>query len=88
MVAARACAIAETFERWNEGPLKSYLIEISGKVSAAEDAASGGPLIDVILDRAGQKGTGRWTVIEAQQAGAPVPGHRGRRGGAEHVGGS
>ena len=68
-----ARAIAETFERWNEGPLKSYLIEISGKVSAAEDAASGGPLIDVILDRAGQKGTGRWTVIEAQQAGAPVP---------------
>ncbi|MEM9031575.1 MAG: NAD(P)-binding domain-containing protein, partial [Pseudomonadota bacterium] len=68
-----ANTIAKTFARWNDGPLKSYLIEISGKVSAVTDTRTGGPLLDVILDRAGQKGTGRWTVIEAQEAGAPVP---------------
>jgi 6-phosphogluconate dehydrogenase len=68
-----APAIGATFERWNEGILRSYLIEISGKVAQAEDAASGGPLLDVILDAAGQKGTGRWTVIEAQTLAAPVP---------------
>lgn len=68
-----AASIATVFERWNAGRLRSYLIEISGKVAAAHDTDSDGPLLDVILDRAGQKGTGRWTVIEAQQAGAPVP---------------
>ncbi len=68
-----AAAIGEVFEGWNEGILKSYLIEISGKVSGAVDAETGGPVLDVILDRAGQKGTGRWTVIESQMLGAPVP---------------
>lgn len=68
-----APAIAAVFEAWNTGPLKSYLTEISGKVSAARDAATGSPVLDIILDRAGQKGTGRWTVIEAQHLGAPIP---------------
>ncbi len=61
------------FDRWNTGLLQSYLIEISGKVAAATDPDSGGPMLDVIRDSAGQKGTGRWTAIEAQMLGAPVP---------------
>lgn len=67
-----AQGIGDAFERWNEGPLQSYLIEISGKVAHATDS-SGAAMLDVILDKAGQKGTGRWTVIEAQQLGAPIP---------------
>ena len=65
--------IGDVFARWNQGPLKSYLIEISGKVALSNDTATNGPLLDVILDAAGQKGTGRWTVIEAQHLAAPVP---------------
>lgn len=63
---------ADVFTTWNNGTLQSYLIEISGKVAAAEDPESGNPMLDVILDSAGQKGTGRWTAIEAQMLGAPV----------------
>lgn len=63
---------AEIFEQWNKGPLKSYLIEISGEVMRAIDPEANRPVLDIILDKAGQKGTGRWTVIEAQHLGAPV----------------
>ncbi len=66
-------AIADTFAAWDKGPLRSYLIEISGKVAAATDPATGRPMLDVIVDAAGQKGTGRWTVIEAQHLAAPIP---------------
>ena len=65
--------IAETFEDWNKGPLASYLIEISGKVSRAVDPIGGGPMLDAILDAAGQKGTGRWTAIEAQKLAVAIP---------------
>ncbi|WP_171128410.1 MULTISPECIES: NADP-dependent phosphogluconate dehydrogenase [unclassified Ruegeria] len=65
-------ACAEIFTAWNEGALQSYLIEISGKVANSVDPATGQPMLDVILDSAGQKGTGRWTAIEAQMLGAPV----------------
>ncbi|MBW4708373.1 NADP-dependent phosphogluconate dehydrogenase [Roseobacter sp. YSTF-M11] len=68
-----APAIADVFDRWNNGPLRSYLVEISGKVAGTTDAATGKPLLDVIVDAAGQKGTGRWTVIEAQHLAAPIP---------------
>lgn len=68
-----AAAIGETFAAWNEGVLKSYLIEISAAVSRAGDPATGAPMLDVILDAAGQKGTGRWTAIEAQHLAAPIP---------------
>ena len=68
-----APAISEVFDRWNDGPLRSYLVEISGKVAGTMDAATEAPLLDVIVDAAGQKGTGRWTVIEAQHLAAPVP---------------
>ncbi|MEM7752311.1 MAG: NADP-dependent phosphogluconate dehydrogenase [Pseudomonadota bacterium] len=67
-----ADAIAEVFMRWNAGPLASYLIEISGEVSAAVDPATGEAMLNVIQDKAGQKGTGRWTAIEAQHLAAPV----------------
>ncbi len=66
-------AIGDVFAQWNEGRLKSYLIEISAEVTRAIDPATGKPVMDIILDRAGQKGTGRWTAIEAQQLGAVVP---------------
>lgn len=65
--------IAGTFEQWNKGKLASYLIEISGKVSRATDPISGAPMLDVILDAAGQKGTGRWTAIEAQKLAVAIP---------------
>ena len=67
-----AAEIGDRFAAWNEGPLRSYLIEISAAVARAEDPATGGPLLDVIMDRAGQKGTGRWTAIEAQHLAAPA----------------
>ena len=57
--------IGALFERWNKGVLKSYLVEISARVLAAIDPATGAPMVDMIVDQAGQKGTGRWTVIEA-----------------------
>lgn len=66
-------AMAETFTLWNDGPLRSYLIEISAAVLDATDPKTGNPMIDMIVDRAGQKGTGRWTAIEAQELGTPVP---------------
>ena len=61
--------IAPLFHRWNEGALQSYLVEITGKVLDAVDAETGKPMIDLIVDQAGQKGTGRWTVIEAIRMG-------------------
>ena len=61
--------IGEVFAAWNMGPLQSFLVDITAEVLAATDPASGQPVVDVILDRAGQKGTGRWTVIEALSLG-------------------
>ncbi|GIT89776.1 6-phosphogluconate dehydrogenase, decarboxylating [Jannaschia pagri] len=66
-------AIGDVFAAWDAGPLQSYLIEISGKVAKAQDVATGEPLLSVIVDAAGQKGTGRWTAIESQHRLAPVP---------------
>ncbi len=60
------------FTNWNASLLKSYLIEISGKVAAAFDPETGRAMLDIIEDKAGQKGTGRWTAIEAQHLGAPI----------------
>jgi 6-phosphogluconate dehydrogenase len=68
-----APAISGVFKGWNRGTLQSYLIEISGEVAAATDGITGRPLLDMILDKAGQKGTGRWTAIEAQHLAAPIP---------------
>lgn len=64
-----AAKIGDLLTRWNDGPLRSYLVEISGKVLQAIDPETGTPMVDVILDKAGQKGTGRWTAIEALKLG-------------------
>ena len=61
--------IGEVFGRWNKGRLNSYLIEITEKVLKAADPVTGKPMVDMIVDRAGQKGTGKWSVIEAQNMG-------------------
>jgi len=60
------------FGEWNEGVLDSYLIEITRDILAHTDDETGKPMVDVILDTAGQKGTGKWTGIEALQLGAPT----------------
>ena len=65
-------AMAGIFQGWNGGPLQSYLIEITAEVLGSTDPETGKPLVDMILDTAGQKGTGRWSVIEAQDLGAPA----------------
>ncbi|MGJ8583624.1 MAG: NADP-dependent phosphogluconate dehydrogenase [Marinosulfonomonas sp.] len=57
------------FGKWNEGPLKSYLVEISAAALGTADPVTGKPIVEMIVDRAGQKGTGRWTVIEALSLG-------------------
>jgi 6-phosphogluconate dehydrogenase len=64
--------IADIFETWNQGELKSYLIEITAEILRKKDEVTGLPLIDVILDKAGQKGTGRWTSIQAIDNGIPA----------------
>lgn len=64
--------IGKVFETWNAGRLNSYLIEITAAVLAADDPATGVPVVDLILDKAGQKGTGRWSAIEAQMMGVPA----------------
>ncbi|MWA05032.1 NADP-dependent phosphogluconate dehydrogenase [Actinomadura sp. LD22] len=66
--------IAEVFRTWNTGRLESYLIEITAEVLAHTDAGTGKPFVDVVLDQAEQKGTGRWTVQTALDLGVPVGG--------------
>lgn len=64
-----ATEIADVFGEWNKGRLNSYLIEITEKVLRAVDPITGTPMVDLIQDKAGQKGTGKWSVIEAQNMG-------------------
>jgi len=66
--------IADIFAAWNEGELESYLIEITAEVLRQVDASTGTPLVDVIVDQAGSKGTGVWTVQTALDLGIPVSG--------------
>jgi 6-phosphogluconate dehydrogenase len=66
--------LAKVFAEWNAGELDSYLIEVTAEVLGHVDAATGKPLVDVIVDQAGQKGTGRWTVQNALDLGVPVTG--------------
>jgi 6-phosphogluconate dehydrogenase len=65
--------IAAVFRKWNTGVLDSFLIEITAEVLAQKDPASGGSLVDMILDTAGQKGTGKWTSVSALDMGVPAP---------------
>ena len=66
--------IAERFRAWNDSELESFLIEITARVLAKTDEATGKPLVDVILDAAEQKGTGRWTAQDALELGVPLTG--------------
>ena len=65
--------IAALFAEWNEGELNSFLIEITATVLKKQDDKTGQPLVDLILDTAGQKGTGRWTSQVAMDLGVPIP---------------
>ena len=67
-----APSMSEVFGRWNTGKLDSYLIEITRDILAFKDEATGKPLVDLILDTAGQKGTGKWTVTSALDLGVPL----------------
>jgi 6-phosphogluconate dehydrogenase len=67
-----ATDIARVFQQWNDGDLESYLIEITATVLAHPDQATGRPLVEVILDQAEQKGTGRWTAESALELGVPL----------------
>ena len=66
-----AYEMQEVFKRWNETELNSYLIEITGEILARKDG-DGQPLLDKILDTAGQKGTGKWTALESLEEGVPL----------------
>ena len=66
--------IAQRFDAWNHGELESFLIEITARVLKQVDEATGRPFIDVVLDAAEQKGTGRWTAQDALELGVPLTG--------------
>ena len=68
-----AAEMQKVFVEWNEGELDSYLIEITKDILATEDPETGKPVVDIILDTAGQKGTGKWTSVSALDLGSPSP---------------
>ena len=68
-----AGAISDVFAEWNRGELKSYLVEITADVLAQADPDTGAPLVDVILDEAQQKGTGKWMSQNSFDVGSPIP---------------
>jgi 6-phosphogluconate dehydrogenase len=59
--------MADVFDEWNNGELQSYLIQITAKALRQRDPENGQPVVDLILDKAGQKGTGQWTLINAAE---------------------
>ncbi|WP_423822265.1 NADP-dependent phosphogluconate dehydrogenase [Salinisphaera sp. SPP-AMP-43] len=65
--------LAETFAEWNDGELDSYLIEITAQIFTKKDTETGNDLVDMVLDRAAQKGTGKWTSQSALDLGVPLP---------------
>ncbi|MEU8245556.1 NADP-dependent phosphogluconate dehydrogenase [Nonomuraea sp. NPDC048916] len=71
---ATPAELAGVFREWNQGELGSYLIEITAEVLDQVDAATGKPFVDIVVDQAEQKGTGRWTVQSALDLGVPVTG--------------
>ncbi len=64
--------LADIFRSWNKGPLESYLIEITAQILETKDSETGRPILDIIMDKAGQKGTGLWTSEAALQLGVPA----------------
>jgi 6-phosphogluconate dehydrogenase len=73
VVGLSAPEIGQVFAKWNDGPLSSFLIEITAKVLAVKDVESGKPLVDLVQDKAGQKGTGKWTAQVGLDLGVPIP---------------
>jgi len=70
---AGAAELAEIFDAWNKGPLESFLIEITAHIFRVKDDQTGAPLVDKVLDKAGQKGTGKWTAQIALDLAVPIP---------------
>src|ERR1044072_9527533 len=70
---ASADELANIFEQWNQGPLESFLIEITAKIFRVKDQESGAPLVDKVLAKAGQKGTGKWTAQVELDLAVPIP---------------
>ncbi|WP_456277378.1 NADP-dependent phosphogluconate dehydrogenase [Bacillus sp. AK128] len=73
IVGVSAQELHEIFAEWNKGELDSYLIEITADIFTKVDEETGKPMVDVILDKAGQKGTGKWTSQSALDLGVPLP---------------
>ncbi|SVC89887.1 uncharacterized protein METZ01_LOCUS342741, partial [marine metagenome] len=65
--------IGQTFEEWNRGELDSFLVEITADILKQKDPRSDKPFVDLVLDAAGQKGTGKWTSVNALDMGVPAP---------------
>jgi 6-phosphogluconate dehydrogenase len=65
--------MSAVFARWNAGPLDSFLIEITADILKQDDPVTGRPFVDVVLDTAGQKGTGKWTAVNALDMGIAAP---------------
>lgn len=65
--------MADVFAKWNKGHLNSYLVEITRDIMKTTDKETGRNMIDVIVDRAGQKGTGKWTSVAGLDLGVPIP---------------
>jgi 6-phosphogluconate dehydrogenase len=72
-LALPAMEVAAIFAEWNRGPLESYLIDVAAQVLGVRDPETGNPLVEMILDQAGQKGTGKWTAQSALDLGVPMP---------------
>ncbi|HEX7419541.1 MAG TPA: NADP-dependent phosphogluconate dehydrogenase, partial [Thermoanaerobaculia bacterium] len=69
----KASELADVFDEWNHGTLESFLIEITAKIFRVKDDESGAPLVAKVLDKAGQKGTGKWTAQVALDLAVPIP---------------
>src|ERR1051325_11985242 len=72
-LSASADQVADIFDEWNRGDLESYLIEITANILRVKDEETGKPLVDLVLDKAGQKGTGKWASELALDLGVPIP---------------
>lgn len=68
-----ADAIGDIFTTWNEGELDSFLVEITGDILKQNDPRTGKPFVEIVMDAAGQKGTGKWTSVNALDMGVPAP---------------
>jgi len=73
LLGLKPAEMGEIFAAWNKGPLDSFLIEITADILKQKDPASKKPFVDVVLDTAGQKGTGKWTSVNALDMGVPAP---------------